>query len=454
MPVKSSGPISFQDIIDEFGGSGSASLSEYYRGGSFVPNTNANINIGVQGQPISLGQFYGARKEIIMAWQIQGAGGSGGNGLANGNGSGSNFAGNRSGVMLKSKYDALIAAGTTNPAITDFYADTESVRAYVEGGAGGGHGQQGAITGGAGSASNYGAGGSGGPANTSAPNPTWGHWGAGGGGGGGDDGSTSYLNLYGSDAAGNAGQGASNGLEQNGELRIDVETDYIVWIGGGGTPAAIYNYRGGPGVPGRIEFTLSTDENTTFTGLASGDGSSITHYTSNTYYNLRLLQTGQVLFYKVEDPEPEINALPINSAWGTTGANEGDTFSTMQIGFQLNPDGTVDRRNQGTTPLILYPTTANISNWMPEGYQTAGIGADYECKFTVTQGDDPLLEQGGSSALYEEWLQLDEAITCYIEDSGRTYNESNVTLEIRKIGETTNDVTQSVRITLNSIPGG
>lgn len=454
MPIKLTGPISFQDIIDEFGGTGEANLSEYYRGGPFVPNTNANANIGIQGQPISLGQFYGARKEIVLAWTIQGAGGAGGNGMANGNGSGSNFPGNRSGIMLKSKYDALIAAGTTNPAITDFYADTEGTRAYEEGGAGGAHGAQGAITGGTGSTSNYGVGGAGGGPNAAAPNPTWGHWGAGGGGGGGDDGSTSYLNLYGSDAAGNAGVGASNGLEQNGELRVDVETDYVVWLGAGGTPSSYGNYKGGPGVPARIEFTLSTDEDVTYIGTPSGDGSVTADYITNSFYNLRLLQNGQVLFYRVEDDEPAINAQPINSAWGTTGANEGDTFGNMQIGFRLNANGSTLKVAEGVGALIQYPTNSQVADWITDSAQAVGIGDEYQCRITVTSGDDPVLLQGGNNALFGEWLSMNPDIVCYVEDSGRVYNESIITLEIRKLGASTPDVSQSVRLTLNTIPGG
>jgi len=59
MAVKSSGIISIQDIVDEFGGTGSHGLSEYYRGGSFVPNVDENSNVPTSGA-ISLDDFYGA----------------------------------------------------------------------------------------------------------------------------------------------------------------------------------------------------------------------------------------------------------------------------------------------------------------------------------------------------------------------------------------------------------
>lgn len=62
MPLPFSGPISMQDIVDEFGGSGSHSLSEYYRGGGFVPPHGGTVGIPSSG-PISLQNFYGTQVE-------------------------------------------------------------------------------------------------------------------------------------------------------------------------------------------------------------------------------------------------------------------------------------------------------------------------------------------------------------------------------------------------------
>lgn len=60
MPIKSSGSLSFADILNEFGGATPASLGNYYRGGSLVPNGPAeNNNIPTSGA-ISLSSFYGA----------------------------------------------------------------------------------------------------------------------------------------------------------------------------------------------------------------------------------------------------------------------------------------------------------------------------------------------------------------------------------------------------------
>jgi hypothetical protein len=281
MAVKTSGPLSFQDIVNEFGGTGAAPLSDYYRGGPYVPNTNANKAVGLAGQPIKLSQFYGTRKEILITFvSMYGGGGAGGNGMADGNGSGRNNPG-------ASTYFRVL--GST----TDLKASS--------GGLGGSHGAQGAITGGGGGNSpiTSNGGGAGGGPNSGGGNATWGRWGAGGGGGGGDDGSTSYLNLYGSDAAGNAGVGGGVPTIATGTISIDVEITYVIQVGGGGAPSAYGNYAGGRGAPGYASFTLSTDNNTTtYEAIAAGDGSSNAHFTDETLWYLRIERNGTVYFSK------------------------------------------------------------------------------------------------------------------------------------------------------------
>ena len=296
MVIKTNGPINFQDIVNEFGGANPAKLSEYYRGGSLVPNTNANSKIATSPSAIKLSQFYGARKEVSMRLAMQGGGGCGGNGMADGNGAGRNNSGQESGLMTLAKYNALSSGGFPyNPANTDFLA-------RVAGGSGGLHGAQGQITGGSGAKSVFGAGGAGGTPNQAAPNPTWAHWGAGGGGGGGDDGSTSYLNLYGSDAAGNAGVGALSGVYAvpaiaGSDLTIDVEETYVVVVGAGGAPSAYGNYAGGRGVPGYVSFSLSLDDYTTsYNAIPAGNGSSNSHYTTTNFFFLRIARNGSVYF--------------------------------------------------------------------------------------------------------------------------------------------------------------
>ena len=60
MAVTSSAPIDIGDLVTEFGGSTPHSLTEYYRGGSLVPNTTTNAGVPTTGNPISLTDFYGA----------------------------------------------------------------------------------------------------------------------------------------------------------------------------------------------------------------------------------------------------------------------------------------------------------------------------------------------------------------------------------------------------------
>ena len=59
MAVTSSAPISITDLVTEFGGSAPHSLTEYYRGGSLVPNVTANNSVPTSGA-ISLTDFFGA----------------------------------------------------------------------------------------------------------------------------------------------------------------------------------------------------------------------------------------------------------------------------------------------------------------------------------------------------------------------------------------------------------
>ena len=66
MAVPSSGTISIQDLVDEFGGSTPHAMSEYYRGGSEVPNVPANSGIPTSGT-LALSDFYGAVDAVFIA---------------------------------------------------------------------------------------------------------------------------------------------------------------------------------------------------------------------------------------------------------------------------------------------------------------------------------------------------------------------------------------------------
>jgi len=61
MALQEIGPIALSDVQAEFGGSYPISLSEYYRGGSYVPDHSTNAGVPTTG-PISLSSFYGASK--------------------------------------------------------------------------------------------------------------------------------------------------------------------------------------------------------------------------------------------------------------------------------------------------------------------------------------------------------------------------------------------------------
>lgn len=64
MAIQSSGLITLQDIEDEFGGTGSISLSEYYRNGGLV--TSNNTSVPTSGA-ISLSNFYGATDQFSFS---------------------------------------------------------------------------------------------------------------------------------------------------------------------------------------------------------------------------------------------------------------------------------------------------------------------------------------------------------------------------------------------------
>lgn len=59
MALPGSGQLSINDIVGEFGGSAPHSLSEYYRGGSLVPDSATNSGVPTSGQ-IKITDFYGA----------------------------------------------------------------------------------------------------------------------------------------------------------------------------------------------------------------------------------------------------------------------------------------------------------------------------------------------------------------------------------------------------------
>ena len=65
MTLQASGTITMADIVAEFGGTAPHSISEYYRGGAYVPDIPQNAAIPTSGT-ISFSNFYGATALDIL----------------------------------------------------------------------------------------------------------------------------------------------------------------------------------------------------------------------------------------------------------------------------------------------------------------------------------------------------------------------------------------------------
>ena len=252
MPIKVSGPISMQDIVNEFGGETPHSINEYYRGGNRVPNANINVNVPSSGA-IAVGDFYGASKIIYLTLEMFGGGGAGGNGFEDGGDPGTRPGdGQATGILLKSDFDN-----------NNFNFITSA-----SGGTAGLHGSLGATAGGSGAVGSFGSGGnSGGALNTAAPAADFSKFGSGGGGGGGDLGSSGgsffgIISYGGGDNAGKAGAGGSAGSNNLQTIEIDPGVEYVLMVGaGGGRQSGFGNHLGASGVPGHLRYKVSTDGN-------------------------------------------------------------------------------------------------------------------------------------------------------------------------------------------------
>ena len=302
MPIKTSGPISITDIVAEFGGTAPHDLSKYYRGGGLVPNKNVNSAIGTPGNPISLGQFYGASKIIELTYSMYGGGGAGGQGYEDGAGSGRAGSGQDTVIMLRSEYNALKAANGGNVPNT---IDAARTLARAAGGIGGGHGATQRLPGGAGGDTDFGAGGAGGAVNQAAPASTWARWGVGGGGGGGDQGNGSSWGFFGlirygsPDSWGQSGDGGAAGSKATGTIDLDVEVDYVLIAGKAGAPGTgVGNHNGAYGVPGVIEFTVDTAVGSNYDVTPAGTGTNTQRVTS-TVIGMRLDRAGTPSFFAV-----------------------------------------------------------------------------------------------------------------------------------------------------------
>lgn len=223
--MPATGAISIGNIVTTFGGTGTASLSEYYRGGVNVPD-GSPVNAAIpKANAIKLSNYYNAGKAVTVTYELIGGGGSGGGGWDDRGGSGRGNAGGKTSITY---------AGTT-----------------IEGG-GGTAGRNGAIDRASaartGQASHYGAGGAGGAKNRAGGAAAASHYGAGGGGGGGDD-----PSRY--DRTGEAGEGGFAGTRKTGTMSVQYGTSISAVAGAGGAKNTAGDFDGGAGASGYFKLT-------------------------------------------------------------------------------------------------------------------------------------------------------------------------------------------------------
>jgi len=316
MAIKTSGPINFQNIVDEFTGDKPHSLSEYARGAGLVPNKNTNAAIGQAGEPLSMSQFYGATRIIELTFEAFGGGGAGGSGFENNSDIVSRAgSGAPSGIMLMSTFDAAVAANGELPPTQMNYDDfltatgitrddvaVTDTKAGAKSGLGGNNNAFTTANATAGQDSEFGAGGAAAARNTAGGSAPWGNWGAGGGGGGGDQGNGDdyflFINRGGSDEWGKAGEGGFVGGRWNGNIDVDVEVDYVVQVGKGGNPAVnVGQHDGGYGNPGYLKFDVDTGAATeVFAPPSTGDNAA---RALSYYFGFRIERNGSITRFSV-----------------------------------------------------------------------------------------------------------------------------------------------------------
>lgn len=234
MALPSSGTISLNDIQTEFGGTNPISISEYYRGGSFMSDNNSNVPTS---GTIDLADFHGSVLAASIVYEIIGGGGEGAGGYT---GQGNGSAGTDSSLASSSGTSFTTVTSTGGAGGTQPAPFSGSFR-----------------VGEAGEASYYGSGGAGG-LNSDSGSQTPGYsapatsYGAAGGGGG----AAPF-------SANNGGGGGKAATRQTGTLLLAPGSVITVTIGTGGNAIS----GGGNGAGGYAKLTVGgTDTEFTSSG--------------------------------------------------------------------------------------------------------------------------------------------------------------------------------------------
>jgi hypothetical protein len=221
------------DIAAEHGGDVPHALSEYYRGGTRVPDINIpgitlNTNIPFAGRPLSLSNFYSSKKTISVTYEIIGGGGGGGAGRDDDQDRGRGTyvpPGGNSSIRFGGTTVVLAAGGQSGESFAKGRNDPS----------------------GAGESTVYGAGGSRGPNNSPGGDAVG--FGAGGGGGGGDS-----PDLF--DSSGNRGDGGRAGTRLTGIINAPTGTTLSIIIGAG-QAGHKFQYTGGDGRSGYAKISFN-----------------------------------------------------------------------------------------------------------------------------------------------------------------------------------------------------
>ena len=134
MTIVSSGAISINSLVSEYGGSAPHSMSEYYRGGSLVANHSNNGNVPTSGT-ISLSNFYGQNNQSPTNLTCAGTLGTFyptinkynavRNGVTGNSGNFSNHTPYPQGTITDATFTN--SAGTTTFTLIEFYSNTDTI---------------------------------------------------------------------------------------------------------------------------------------------------------------------------------------------------------------------------------------------------------------------------------------------------------------------------------------